>query len=171
MTRRAVRTLLAILLAGFVVGVATACETHVVDPAPGLDAQAQLGKGGKKKKDPPPEPPPPEPEPGYAWYGETVDFDADPLYRFGIEGNQVLLRTDPTVTSWGEDYWGYWDEPYAMVDDKVEYTIGLTHTTYTFDALSGGGYDVSKRLIVTPYSSNGTPDTTFTHVGIFEPEG
>lgn len=171
MTRRERRTIPAILLATFVVLVATACETHVFDPDPGLDVQAQFAKGGKKKNNPPPEPPPPEPEPDYAWYVESVDYDYDPLYRFGIEGDQVLLRTDPTVTSWGEDYWGYWDEPYAMVDDKVVYRIGLTHTTYTFNPLSGGGFDVFKRLIVTPYSSNGVPDTTFTHVGIFEPEG
>jgi len=174
MTRREVRTLPAILLATFVVLVATACETNVLDPDPGLDVQAQFAKGGKKgrpQQEPPPPEPEPEPQPDYAWYVEVVDYDYDPLYRFGIEGDQVLLRTDPAVTSWGEDYWGYWDEPYTMVDNQVTYTIGLTHTTYTFNPVSGEGFDVFKRLIVTPYSSNGVPDTTFTHVGIFEPEG
>ena len=83
MTRREGRTLPAILLATFVVLVAAACETHVFDPDPGLDVQEQFAKGGKKKG-PPPEPPPPEPEPDYAWYVEDVDYDYDPLYRFGI---------------------------------------------------------------------------------------
>ena len=143
----------------------------MVDPAPGLEDPApQFAKGGKKKKKDPPPPPPPEPEPDYAWYVEVVNYDYDPLYRFGIDQDRVLLRTDPTVTSWGEDYWGYWDEPYTMVDNKVAYTIGLTHTTYTFDPLPSGGFDVSRRLIRQPYPS-GTPDTTFTHVGIFEPQG
>ncbi len=172
MTRRALRTLPAILLAAFVALVATGCEANVFAPDSGLDVQAQFAKGGKKKSAPPPsEPPPPEPEPDYAWYVESVDYDYDPLHRFGIDGDQVLLRTDPTVTGWGEDSWGYWDEPYTMVDGEVIYTIGLTHTTYTFDPVSGGGFDVFRRLIVAPYSSTGAPDTTFTHVGIFEPEG
>ena len=170
MTSRDVRMLPAVLLATLVVFVAAACEADLLDPDPGLDVQAQFAKGGKKKP-PPPEPPAPDPEPGYAWYLESVDYDYDPLYRFGIDGTQVLLRTDPGVTSWGEDYWGYWAEPYTMVDNQVVYTVGLTHTAYTFDPLSGGGFDVSKRLIVTPYSSSGVPDTTFTHVGIFEPDG
>jgi len=166
MTRRGGRALPAILLTTIVVFLAAACETDVVDPAPGLDAPAaQFARGGKKK-----DPPPPEPEPDYVWYVEVVNYDYDPLYRFGIDQDEVLLRTDPTVTTWGEDFWGYWDEPYTKVDNKVMYTIGLTHTTYTFDPLPGGGFDVSRRLIRQPYPI-GTPDTTFTHVGIFEREG
>ena len=71
----------------------------------------------------------PEPEPDYVWYVEVVNYDYDPLYRFGIEGDEVLLRTDPTVTTWGEDYWGYWDEPYTMVNNQVFYT----HRTDPYD--------------------------------------
>jgi hypothetical protein len=169
MTGRKGRALPAILLTTVVVLLATACETHVFDPNTGLDVPAQFAKGGKKK-DPPPEPPPPEPEPDYVWHVEVVDYDYDPLHRFGIDGEEVLLRTDPTVTSWGEDYWGYWDDPYTMVDNQVIYTIGLTHVTYTFNPLEGGGFDVFRRLLVTRHYT-GPTDTTFTHVGIFEPEG
>ena len=172
MTSRTGRTLPAVLLTAFVVLFAAACESHIVDPTLGPEALVpQFAKSGKKGKKNDPPPPEPEPEPDYVWYVEVVNYDYDPLYRFGIEGDEVLLRTDPTVTTWGEDYWGYWDEPYTMVDNEVIYTIGLTHTTYTFAPLPSSGFDVSRRLITQPYSSTGTPDTTFTHVGIFEPEG
>jgi hypothetical protein len=170
MTRRERRALPSILLTTSVVLLAAACERHIVDPSPGQDMLvAQFAKGGKKKNPPPTPEPEPDPEPNYLWYVEAVNDDYDPLYRFGIEGDEVLLRTDPSVTSWGEDFWGYWDEPYTMVDNKVIYTIGLTHTTYTFVPLPSGGFDVRRRLIRQPYPV-GTPDTTFTHVGIFERE-
>ena len=38
--------------------------------------------------------------------------DADPLWRIVKTGDALLLQTDPSVTSWGTDYWGYWTDAY-----------------------------------------------------------
>lgn len=153
---------LAILLA------AGGCESGPMAPDSGAhDGLApQFAKGGRKTKD---EPTAPEPTPGYVWYSKVASYDYDPLSRYGQDGDQVLLQTDPTVTSWGTDYWGYWSDPYTMVGNTVQYTIGLTHTTYTFSVLADGRIDVSRTLVTQPYPS-GDPVTTETHVGIFERE-
>lgn len=107
--------------------------------------------------------------PQWAWYRLALADEFDPLSRFGLDGQQVLLQTDSTITSWGADYWGYWDEPFTIEGDVVSYTVGLTHTTYTFVPLVGDGFDVTRTLVVQPYLS-GEPTTTLTHVGMFEPE-
>lgn len=100
---------------------------------------------------------------------EVVDFD--PLWKFHISGNNITLETDPTVTSWGNDYWGYWDEPFPLEGNTLTYIAGgLTKTTYTFDVLDNGNIDVRKLVIVTQYLSG---DTTmnFSHPGIYQPTG
>jgi hypothetical protein len=120
---------------------------------------------------PAPQPTPPEPEPTPApqtstTYQLSVRDAFDPLYRFTQSGNEVLLQTDPTVTFWGTDYWGYWKNPFPMTGNAVVIRIGLTVTTYDFTPRSDGTIDVLKTLVVTPYQG-GAPTTTVTHVGIF----
>lgn len=94
--------------------------------------------------------------------------DHDPLYRFSIStsGDLMLFQTDSTVTSWGSDYWGYWSDPYDYLNGQVEYIIGLTHTTYIFDPLPNDKFDVTKILVVTPYTG-GPATTTITNPGIY----
>ena len=78
----------------------------------------------------------------------------------------MLFETDPTVTTWGTDYWGYWDEPYTYANGEVEYFIGLTYTVYEFTQVSSNTIDVTKTLVVTPYLG-GTATTTVTHPGTY----
>ncbi len=124
-------------------------------------------KGGKKNKDNPPSDPPPEIEYNATYQIAEID-DHDPLYRFSISqsGQLMLLQTDPTVTSWGTDYWGYWSSPYTYTNNQVNYIIGLTNTTYQFTVLPNNNIDVTKTLIVQPYLG-GTPTTTITHPGVY----
>jgi hypothetical protein len=116
-----------------------------------------------------PEPTPAEPQPTPApqHYQLSVRDAFDPLYRFTWSGNEVLLQTDPTVTVWGTDYWGYWKNPFPLTGDAAIIRVGLTVTTYEFSHLSDGTVDVTKTLVVTPYQG-GAPTTTVTHVGIFQ---
>jgi hypothetical protein len=94
--------------------------------------------------------------------------DFDPLYKFTISpsGDLMLLETNPTVTSWGTNYWGYWSDPFLYANNEVNYIIGLTNTTYRFQPLPGNKMDVTKTLIVQPYPS-GPPTTTETHPGVY----
>ena len=97
--------------------------------------------------------------------------DFDPLWRFTKSGNSMQFETDPSVTSWGTDYWGYWRNPYTLSNDNtVNYIIGLTNTTYTFTIQADGKVDVAKTLIVNPYLG-GSPTTTITHMGLYELQG
>lgn len=169
MTRSLVRLLV------FAPLVLLACDAPVAPVAPavpaGITDQVAEGRGqrGKKPK-PDPEPPDSEPVPPYAWYELTAAADVDPLHRFGLAEQTAKLETDPTVAGWGTDYWGYWSEPFPFDGRVVRYTIGLTHTTYELSPLAGGGFDVTKTLVVQPYLG-GEPTTTVTHVGVFAPEG
>jgi len=146
---------------------------------PSAEARGDRGEKGPKEKDPKPEPEPepqpepepepdPEPIPGGAQYQLAEVDDFDPLWRFTVSGNHVLLQTDPSITSWGTDYWSYWSDPYAFHDGVVDYTVGLTHTTYVFTPLGDDRYDVTKTLVVQPYNGGG-PTTTVTHPGIYGP--
>ena len=112
---------------------------------------------------------PVEPDPFVATYRLVQADDNDPLYQFSISqsGTLMLLETDPTVTSWGTDYWGYWSNPYPFQNNQVNYTIGLTETTYEFTPLAGDRYDVVKTLIQHPYLG-GTSTTTVSHPGVYE---
>lgn len=153
---------------------ATACEMGPL--APDTDRIAPTGlpakKGNKPDKGtrPPRDEPEPEPEPTpqYVWYQVSAYDDADPLYRFGIDNELGIIRleTDPSVTSWGTDYWGYWSDPFPFDGSSVSYTNGLSHTTYTFVPSLGGGLDVTKTVVVDPYLG-GEPTTTVKHVGVF----
>jgi hypothetical protein len=86
--------------------------------------------------------------------------DADPLYQFAFNssGTQVMFYTDSTITHWGTDYWGYWDEPYIVEDGVVSYTIGLSSTTYLFEDIGNNTFLVSKIVVTSPY--NGGPSNT-----------
>jgi hypothetical protein len=97
-------------------------------------------------------------------YTVTSYLDFDPLYQFGKTGGSVLLRSDPDVGLWGEDYYGYWAEPFALDGNSLSYIIGLTHTTYDFEPLADGSVDIVKTLVVQPYLG-GSPTTTVTEVG------
>lgn len=133
-----------------------------------LVTKAKGGKGkGNKPKDPPP-PPVVEEEVFEVWFQASQVIDPDPLYRFSISqsGSAMMLETDPTITSWGTDYWGYWDEDFPFVNNKVDYTFGLGNTVYTFTQVSPGVYDVTKKLVVSSYNSN-TVTTTYSHPGIY----
>ncbi|UCF64411.1 MAG: hypothetical protein JSW33_00875 [bacterium] len=123
------------------------------------------GKGKGKASDP-------EPDPGEDPFIRTYQLfeaiDGDPLYKFSISQSDQLiwLETDPTITSWGATYWGYWSDPFVYSNHEVNYIIGLTHTTYRFQELPGNKFDVTKTLVVQPYPS-GSPTTTDTHPGIY----
>lgn len=133
-----------------------------------LMLKAKGGKGKGRPKDPTPPPPPVEEEVFEVWYQASQVIDPDPLYRFSISnsGNAAMLETDPTITSWGTDYWGYWDEDFPFVNNKVDYTFGLGNTVYTFTQVSPGVYDVTKKLVVSSYNSS-TVTTTYSHPGIY----
>jgi len=94
--------------------------------------------------------------------------DPRPLYKFSIAttGDLMLLQTDPSITSWGTDYWGYWADPFPYADGIVHYIDGLTEVTYEFSPLSGDKFDVTETLRVTSYNS-GAVTTTVWHLGIY----
>lgn len=145
----------------------TSCERDIYSPADGtnsseINSQADFNKS-KKKDD--------GGDPATSFvttYQLDQADDWDPLYRFSIYvGQSMLLETDPTVTSWGTNYWGYWSNSFPYANNEVNYIIGLTNTTYQFQPLPGGKFDVTKILIVQPYPS-GTPTTTVTHPGVYK---
>lgn len=160
-----------------VMGLLISCEKNVNSPADGtnsneITSETAFNKGnGKSKgkhKDDIGDIPDPNQDPFIATYQLHQADDFDPLYRFSISqsGQLMLLETDPTVTSWGTDYWGYWSDPFPYANNEVNYIIGLTNTTYQFQPLPGNKIDVTKILIVQPYPS-GTPTTTVTHPGVY----
>jgi hypothetical protein len=91
--------------------------------------------------------------------------ESDPLYQFEKTGSSILLRSDPNVAMWGEDYYGYWDEPFTLDGNSLTYRLSLTVTTYDFSPRADDSVDIVKTLVVQPYSSNGEPTTTVTTVG------
>ena len=94
--------------------------------------------------------------------------DFDPLWRFTKIGDSIQLETDPSITSWGSDYWGYWSDPFELDENEVYYVAGgLTETTYEFVILNDGGVDVIKTLVVHPYLG-GNSTTTITHPGQYQ---
>lgn len=110
----------------------------------------------------------PLPDPFVTTYQLVQSDDWDPLFKFSISqsGRLMLLETDPAVTSWGTDYWGYWSDPFSYSDSKVNYIIGLTNTTYQFRTMPDNTIDVTKTLVVQPYPS-GPPTTTISHPGVY----
>ena len=161
-----------LLIVSFVLGITLmSCEKEAMDNTGQGElvtkAKGGNGKGGKPK-DPPPPPTAPEEEVFETYFMLSQVIDPDPLYRFSISqsGNAMMLETDPTITSWGRDYWGYWDEDFPFANNKVDYTFGLGNTVYTFTQVSPGVYDVTKKLVVSSYNSN-TVTTTYSHPGIY----
>ena len=124
-------------------------------------------KGGKGGDDPAPDPT--EDDPFVITYIIDEVDEWDPLYKFSISESGTLMKfeTDPTITTWGTDYWGSWADPYPYENNKVNYIKGLTNNTYEFEFLSDGRVDVVTTLIVQPYPS-GTPRTTVKHIGIYK---
>ena len=158
----------------------TSCENEVYSPLHSDNSSETLspeylakGKGknkGKPKDDDPVEDPivDPEPDPFVTTYQLFQADDSDPLFRFSISesGELMLLETNPEVTSWGTNYWGYWSDPFLYENDQVNYIIGLTNTTYQFKLLHDNKIEVTKTLIVQPYPS-GEPTTTITRPGVY----
>lgn len=154
----------------------TSCENEIYSPMQGNNSsetlsQEYLTKGngknkGKPKGDDPIEDP--EQDPFVSTYQLLQAHDSDPLFRFSIaqSGELMLLETDPEVTSWGSDYWGYWSDPFLYENGEVNYIIGLTNTTYQFQLLQNNNIEVTKILIVQPYPS-GNPTTTITRPGVY----
>jgi len=150
------------------------CEKNINSPAGDIlssdnTSQNSLKKGKGKGKGNIPDPEPePDPDPFVTTYQLFQAIDSDPLYKFSISqsGQLMLLETDPSITSWGTNYWGYWSDPFLYANNEVNYIIGLTNTTYRFQSLPDNKIDVTKTLIVQPYPS-GTPTTTETHPGIY----
>ena len=146
----------------------TSCERELNSPTDKIsqnDLKKVQGKGKGKITDPEPDP---NEDPFIKTYQLFQAIDGDPLYKFSISqsGQLMLLETDPTITSWGTNYWGYWSDPFAYSNHEVNYIIGLTNTTYRFQELPGNKFDVTKTLVVQPYPT-GTPTTTETHPGIY----
>jgi hypothetical protein len=155
----------------------TSCEKEIYSPADEtnpskITSQSDFNKGngkGKHKDDEGDPNPDPTPDPFVVTYQLYQADDSDPLFRFSISesGELMLLETNPTVTSWGTDYWGYWSDPFPYANNKVNYTIGLSNTTYQFQSLPDNKIDVTKILVVQPYLS-GTPTTSKSHPGVYE---
>ncbi len=126
--------------------------------------KSRRGQGGKKNQPPPP--PPAEVFTGYYQLQNAHDFD--PLFRFAISasGQFMMLESDASISSWGTDFWGYWDEPFAYTNQQVNYTFGLSNTSYTFSPIAVNEFDVYKRVIIHPYLS-GTADTAYSLPGIY----
>lgn len=128
------------------------------------------GNGKKKKKRNNPPEDPPEEEIVYVATYELVQMDeADPLFRYSISesGDLVLLETNPDIGLWGSDFYGSWSDPFPYANNEVNYQTGLTDVTYQFDPISNTQIDVTRILVTSPYTG-GPPNTTITHVGIFE---
>ena len=96
-------------------------------------------------------------------------YDYDPLWKFTKSGDNMQFETDPSVTSWGNDYWGYWADPLILEDDSVNFIPGAI-ATYFFDVQDEGLVDVTRRLTVVPYLG-GSPIITNTHPGIYQLTG
>lgn len=150
----------------------TSCEKEVYSPTDETNSSKVIsqndfnkGKGKGKKNDNEGDP---IPDPFITTYQMYQADDSDPLFRFSISqsGQLILLETDPTVASWGTDYWGYWADPFSYANSEANYVIGLTNTTYQFQELPGDKIDVTKILVVQPYPS-GTPTTTVSHPGVY----
>jgi hypothetical protein len=157
----------------------SSCEKDVYSPADEINSSRIMvednlkkdkgkGKGRNNQNDPPADPVDPVVDPFVSTYQLDQADDFDPLFRFSISqsGELMLLETDPTVTSWDTDYWGYWSDPFPYTNNEVNYIIGLTNTSYHFQSLPDNKIDVTKILIVQPYPS-GTPTTTITHPGVY----
>jgi hypothetical protein len=108
----------------------------------------------------------------YTYVLKTYE-NKDPLHKFRISstGDIMQLRTDSTITSWGEDFWGSWEDPFEYADNQVVIRSLFAITTYTFNTLSDGSVDVYKEKIVQlSYLDPNTLDTTYSHPGIYELE-
>ena len=102
-------------------------------------------------------------------YELLQSYDYDPLWRFTKNGTSMQFETDPSVTSWGSDYWGYWADPLTLEEDSVNFIPGAI-ATYFFEVMEGGMVDVTRRLTVFPYLG-GSPIITDTHPGIYQLTG
>lgn len=148
----------------------SACEQDLVNVRPDAPAAEAGGlndalAAAKKSKKGPQKPGKP-PAPVGTTYEISVPDDPDPLFRFTISGNSIQLESDPSVASWGSDYWGYWSDPFELGDDAVTYTFGLSTTTYALTPQPDGTLDVTRTVVVQPYLG-GSPTTTVSHVGAF----
>jgi len=165
---------------------AAACQKEEVSPASNetviTDAGSDLknkkgdngGKGGKKDRNNSDDTAEPTDSITYASsYILSTSKDADPLHRFLISksGDLILFRTDSTVTSWGEDYWGYWKDPADFKDNQVVHHYALSKTIYELNKNSDGTYDVKRTLIASRSYFPGSPiDTTVTYPGTYRRE-
>lgn len=84
---------------------------------------------------------------------EIVEYDGygDQLFRFHLSGDQVLFESDPTVTTWGTDYWGYWADPFPFADDVVQFFRGLSNVQYDFEVVGDGLVHVTRTLVTVDY--------------------
>ncbi|MCB0699135.1 MAG: hypothetical protein H6551_13500 [Chitinophagales bacterium] len=163
-----------LLLGAFVMLSVASCQKgDYTTPASAENSLEKKGGGGKGNGKGDNEDPAPNPDPveyAVTYQISEVD-DPDALYRFSISssGQLMLLETDPTITSWGTDYWGYWSSPYTYANGQVDYTIGLGRTIYTFTQVSANTIDVTKTLITSSYPSSrgGTTTTTVSHPGTY----
>ena len=136
-----------------------------------VDFRGSSNKGGKKKKE---EEPAPDPDPSadisFAMTFHRVETGEalHPLYRFSFSeaGDLALLASDPAVGVWGSDYYGYWAEPFDLVEKAVSYTVGLNDYTFAFAFLPDGRVEVTYTHVQRPYLSGDTV-TTVARIGIF----
>lgn len=165
------KTSMVLLLSAFLLTMYSCQKADNVNPATDTEALAKKGGNGKGSsgKGNKPTEEPEEPVIEYeSTYRITTYDDPDPLYQFSFStsGTLVLLETDPTVTTWGTDYWGTWANPYTYANGVMETRSGLTETRIEFIQLTNGDIDVYKRIIRHPYLS-GPIDTTYVHPGIY----
>lgn len=89
------------------------------------------------------------------------------LYKFTVKGRGVLLQSDPSVGTWGTDYFGFWSSPFTLNGNRIEYTNGLSTSIYEFNVQSNGDVHVVRTVIVAPYQSNGETTTSITNLGTY----
>lgn len=165
------KTSMVLLVSAVLLTVYSCQKADNVNPAIDKEVLAKKGGNGKgsngKGNQTPEEPEEPVVEYESTYRITTYD-DPDPLYQFSFstDGALVLLETDPTITTWGTDYWGFWASPFAYSNGVMETRSGLTETRIEFRSLANGDIDVYKRLIRHPYL-NGTSDTMYFHPGVY----
>ena len=79
-------------------------------------------------------------------YTVTTYVASDPLYQFVKEGETIRLRSDPDRAGWGDDFWGAWEDPFALDGNSVTYG-SLGTVTYDFTPLADGSVDIEKTTV------------------------
>jgi|GEM_PF-4981944 len=107
-------------------------------------------------------------------YELKIPQDNDALFSFTIDGDEIQLNStsyDPIRNirfHWGQNFFGFWKNPFPYADGKTAYKIGLNDFTYEFEFLGDDEVKVTRTWIQFPYLSNDPPKVIDTTPGIYE---